>query len=110
VSLQIIGIHLSRTLIDKSATDPETQFLRVSTKGQFLHDREMLVGPRTRTDQHQQQSGGLFGSGSRVGYFVFTPFKIQESGEIILVNRGWIPREFRDSQTRKQNQVGINLY
>jgi hypothetical protein len=27
-----------------------------------------------------------------------------------LVNRGWIPREFRDSQTRKQNQVGINLY
>lgn len=28
---------------------------------------------------------------SKAGYFVFTPFKIQNSNKTVLVNRGWIP-------------------
>jgi surfeit locus 1 family protein len=27
----------------------------------------------------------------KAGYFVFTPFKLQNSNKVILVNRGWIP-------------------
>ncbi|MDD5755484.1 MAG: SURF1 family protein, partial [Methylococcales bacterium] len=29
--------------------------------------------------------------GGKAGYFVFTPFKLQNSNKAILVNRGWIP-------------------
>jgi surfeit locus 1 family protein len=29
--------------------------------------------------------------GGKAGYFVFTPFKLQNSTKAILVNRGWIP-------------------
>lgn len=67
----------------------------------------MLVGPRTRSDQEQGGAGGLFGSGNPVGYFVFTPFKLEESGEVILVNRGWIPRNARDQRSRREGQVGF---
>ncbi len=31
---------------------------------------------------------------SRVGFFVVTPLRLQESDQILLVQRGWIPRNF----------------
>ena len=68
-----------------------------------MHDQEMLVGPRTRNDQ-EVQPGGLFGGGSHVGYYVFTPF-VAENGQKILVNRGWIPRERKEPEKRQNGQV-----
>ncbi|KAI8914776.1 SURF1 family-domain-containing protein [Powellomyces hirtus] len=76
------------------------EYRRVHVTGAFLHDKEMLLGPRTRNDQ-EQQGGGLIGGGSAVGFYVITPFQRSDEGRIILVNRGWIPRSLRDQSKRK---------
>ncbi|KAJ3032572.1 Surfeit locus protein 1 [Rhizophlyctis rosea] len=64
----------------------------------------MLVGLRTRNDR-PQEGGAIFGSGAEAGYYVFTPFKKADDGTIVIVNRGWIPREKRDANLRKEGQV-----
>ncbi|CAG8767174.1 11061_t:CDS:2, partial [Racocetra persica] len=62
---------------------------RVKTSGKFLHDQEMLLGPRTFENQH--------------GYFVITPLE-RENGTTVLIKRGWISKDKIDSSTRKDNQ------
>jgi surfeit locus 1 family protein len=51
-------------------------FRKVRLKGDFLKHHYLL--------DNQIYEG-------RVGYDVFSPFQLQAGGEIILVNRGWIP-------------------
>ncbi|CAG8510645.1 12330_t:CDS:2 [Cetraspora pellucida] len=64
-------------------------YRRVKTSGKFLHDQEMLLGPRTLDNKH--------------GYFVITPLE-RENGTTVLVRRGWISKDKVDSSTRKDNQ------
>ncbi|KAJ3014709.1 surf-like protein [Thoreauomyces humboldtii] len=85
-------------------SSPENEYLRIRVSGTFRHDREMLLGPRTRNDQ-AQKGGGLIGGGSAVGFFVITPFQRSDDGTVILVNRGWIPREMRDKRSRERGLV-----
>ena len=53
--------------------------------GQFLHDLEVLLLGRTH--------------GGKLGYHLATPLK-RESGPPVMVDRGWIPVEQRDPQSR----------
>ena len=64
----------------------------------------MLVGLRTRSDL-PQEGGGLVSAGTAAGYYVFTPFRKADDGELVIVNRGWIPREKKDPATRKAGQI-----
>ncbi|GAO52539.1 SURF1-domain-containing protein [Saitoella complicata NRRL Y-17804] len=64
---------------------------RILMKGQFLHDQEMLIGPR-------QWNG-------ETGFHVITPFQ-RDDGTRVLVNRGWIPRARGDKSTRPKGLVG----
>lgn len=61
---------------------------RLRIKGNFLHDMEMLIGPRKKYDE--------------IGYNVYTPFKPKDSSEddILIVNRGWIPMNMVDINKR----------
>ncbi|RKP27575.1 SURF1 family-domain-containing protein [Syncephalis pseudoplumigaleata] len=70
---------------------PQLEYRRFYARGTFLHDREILVGPRTR------------GEGS-VGYVVVTPFR-RDNGQIILVKRGWIPLDKKEQATRPESLV-----
>ena len=40
-----------------------------------------------------------------VGFHVLTPFKLLESNEYILVNRGWVPREKINPKEREIGQI-----
>lgn len=61
---------------------------RIYLSGRFLHHREMLVGPRGAPKDLAmpvQQWGGSS------GLQVITPFEL-DSGQVVLVNRGWVPQ------------------
>lgn len=61
------------------------EFRHFVVSGQFLHDLEVLLTGRTH--------------GGKLGYQIVTPLK-REAGPPVLVNRGWIPVEQRDPQSR----------
>ncbi|CAB9522635.1 SURF1-like protein [Seminavis robusta] len=91
----------------------ETPFRRWQVTGQFVHKGEVLVGPRGlppgALPKKTTPSRGVMGDSSAgtgpQGYFVVTPFEITEedatskSTRTVLVNRGWIPKEFIDQTT-----------
>ncbi|KAJ3187121.1 Surfeit locus protein 1 [Gaertneriomyces sp. JEL0708] len=62
----------------------------------------MHLGPRTRAD-NEAQGGGLVSGAMPIGYYVITPFKL-EDGSVILVNRGWIPRQL-EGESRRADQI-----
>lgn len=64
---------------------PNFDYRRVFTEGHFRHDQEMLIGPRIRDGAN--------------GFLVITPLE-RENGSKILVNRGWIPKQFENQEDR----------
>jgi hypothetical protein len=61
--------------------------------GEFDHDHSIELGPKTRDGQ--------------LGYHVFTPLKRGEGQDTILVNRGFVKREFRDPKARPASLVSL---
>lgn len=64
-------------------------FRRVVVEGRFLHDKEIFVGPRSFR--------------GRPGWHVVTPLQYR-SGEIVLIDRGWVPQSRRDVEKRQSAQ------
>lgn len=62
------------------------EFHRVRATGTFLHDRELFLNATER-------------SRGSAGYLVLTPLRLA-SGAVVLVERGWIPRDLRDRARR----------
>lgn len=82
------------------------EYQTVKVRGQFLHDREIYLGPRSLiTPQDDQKGGGVFSTASNSGYYVITPFKLENREEVILINRGWVSRKHIDPKTRKTGQI-----
>ena len=72
------------------ARPPEDRaYRRVSVQGQFNHDAETRV-------QAVTELGG--------GYWVLTPLTTPD-GQVLLINRGFVPTERADPQTRPQGQI-----
>ncbi len=65
-------------------------FRRVRVGGEFLHDKEIRLGPRT-----------LNGA---AGWHVITPLRLIGGG-IVLVNRGWVPYGRKNPATRRAGLV-----
>lgn len=64
----------------------EVYFRRIRARGVFLHEKEIVIGPRTRN--------------GAAGWHVVTPLRFA-SGGVVLVNRGWVPYNRRDPATRR---------
>lgn len=91
--------HLDAQMAAKPVPLPETvadtaawEYRPVSMAGQYLFDKEFLVGPRTLD--------------GRAGFHMVVPFK-RASGGIVLVNRGWISEELRKKADRPQGIIQV---
>ncbi|XP_057309251.1 surfeit locus protein 1-like [Hydractinia symbiolongicarpus] len=81
----------------------EMQYRRVIVHGKFDHSKEIYVGPRS-LNADKESKGGLVSGKPTSGYHVVTPF-VLDSGERILVNRGWVPKGKKKPDTRTEGQV-----
>ncbi|KAL6430987.1 hypothetical protein ACFW04_007034 [Cataglyphis niger] len=73
------------------------EYYPVKVKGKFLYEKEFLMGPRSLIlggEAVSEKSGGIF-SRKGTGYYVITPFKLEDRDLTIMVNRGWIPKSDR---------------
>ena len=68
----------------------EFTYRRVTVVGRFLHEKELTVGPKARR--------------GRVGWRVVTPFR-HDNGGIVLIDRGWVPANQKDPESRQAGQV-----
>lgn len=70
--------HESRLSVGSAALDPVMDVFRaVTVRGQYLPEYQILLD--------NQILGG------RAGYHVLTPFRIDDTSDLIVVNRGWVP-------------------
>ncbi len=65
-------------------------YRRIWLEGRFRHEAEMFLAART----HDR----------RVGYQIITPFE-RTDGPAVLVNRGWVPLESKEPETRLGGQI-----
>ncbi|WP_417835769.1 SURF1 family protein [Thalassospira tepidiphila] len=70
--------------------DPDMAFRAAYAEGRYLNDQEKYLMARTRR--------------GNVGFQLITPLE-QEDGRIILVNRGWVPQDYREPETRPESLI-----
>lgn len=68
----------------------DMEFRHVSAEGVFLHDKEVFLGATSEA--------------GRQGYQVLTPLR-EADGDIVFVNRGFIPGELKDPAKRALGQA-----
>lgn len=76
------------------------EYYCVKMKGKFLYEKEFLMGPRSLIldgEAISEKGGGIISRKSSTGYYVITPFKLEDRDLTIMVNRGWIPKSDRTS-------------
>jgi len=77
-------------LISGISFGAELTYRRVTVAGRFLHEKELKVGPKSRR--------------GRVGWSVVTPFR-HDNGRIVLIDRGWVPSNQKDPESRQAGQI-----
>ncbi|WP_282607548.1 SURF1 family protein [Pelagibius sp. Alg239-R121] len=68
----------------------EKEFFHVEVTGRFLHDKELYLAARSLN--------------GNVGQHIVTPFQMSD-GRVLLIDRGWVPSEKRDPETRSEGQI-----
>lgn len=83
------------------------EYQKVKLRGRFDHENEIYYGPRPLINEGSEAFSGLISkSGQRLyGYLVVTPFVLSDSGQRILVNRGWVETKRRLPHKRPEGQV-----
>lgn len=59
----------------------DMEFYRVKIRGKFIYEKEFLIGPRSLIVEGQaasEKGGGVFSGKSYTGYYVVTPFKLDD--------------------------------
>ncbi len=71
----------------------EDLFKKVNLYGAFLHEYEILLSAKYLNESNDK---------SVLGYHIITPFLLV-TGEVIFVNRGWIPEKLKKQNSRKDS-------
>lgn len=74
----------------------DMDYRQIEISGTLLHDKEMLVGPRSAP---KSMGTPVLQWGGSSGLLVVTPLQL-DSGKMILINRGWIPQRLTDRSKR----------
>ncbi len=74
-------------------TEEEWEYRNVTLRGTFLHDQEVHLLNRSLN--------------GNPGLHIFTPLRRSDDGApaVVLINRGWVPFEFKDPATRQDGQL-----
>ncbi|WAQ86666.1 hypothetical protein PtA15_7A394 [Puccinia triticina] len=91
MALEPIGLpkHINPKVI------PEFEYRKVKLRGRFDHAKEIFIESRTRE--------------AELGYHLITPFYPDNGGEPILINRGFIKREFKNPQSRPLSRESADI-
>lgn len=81
-------VALDQVMSRKAAGEP-VEYSKVTVTGQFDHNGEQFFFAT-----HQGRSG----------YYVYTPLE-RDDGSLIFVNRGFVPLDFKDPETRPEGQL-----
>lgn len=65
----------------------QQDYRRVTVVGRYEHESELLLTPRTRLRE------AFDGNAGEPGVHLLTPFVRSDTGERLIVNRGWVPDE-----------------
>lgn len=76
--------------VGEEGAEGDLAFRRARATGRFLHSMEFLIANRVR--------------GGQAGFDVITPLRLGPA-DIILVNRGWIPLDRADPDTRREGRI-----
>ncbi|KAG2451641.1 hypothetical protein HYH02_003421 [Chlamydomonas schloesseri] len=83
--------------VDIFSLDQPAEYDKVSVTGRFLHEYSLYVGPRPRS---------VPGQGIRPGYLVITPLVAADRKGVVLVNRGWVPADWKaDAQAQAAKTI-----
>ncbi|XP_020285140.1 surfeit locus protein 1 isoform X2 [Pseudomyrmex gracilis] len=88
----------------------DKEYYRVKVKGRFLYEKEFLIGPRSLILDGAgvaEKGGAMFSHRSGTGYYVVTPFKLEDQDLTIMVNRGWIPKSHRYTYVNENKMTDV---
>ncbi|TVU48038.1 hypothetical protein EJB05_07660 [Eragrostis curvula] len=100
--LEMEPVAWNETTSSAATRDPtDLEFRKIVCEGDFDEDRSVFVGPRSRSISGVTENG----------FYVITPLiprptQPGSSQSPILVNRGWVPRGWRDKNTMDDQNVG----
>ncbi len=84
-------INLPKVFTEDMCEDWE--YRKVKVKGHFVYEEEIFVGPRAKLGEK--------------GYVLYTPFIRSDTGEKILVERGWISEAHVSPENRTLHHLSI---
>eukprot|EP01134_Creolimax_fragrantissima_P000617 CFRG0617T1 len=87
------NMHGDPMPVPSPADHDELEYTHVRMPGYFDHSRELHLFPRAAT------KSGDYGTN------VITPFRRKDTGEWVLVNRGWVPNALRNPAMRQAGQT-----
>ncbi|KAK3088361.1 hypothetical protein FSP39_018165 [Pinctada imbricata] len=76
------------------------EFCPVRLTGEFIHKMEIQVG--FRPSHHPELNPS---QANKLGVYILTPFRVKDSDLTVIVNRGWVPLNFRSRHTRSKGNV-----
>lgn len=88
INVTLPPVPLPYNLTKEVLEDLDHRLVYVS--GELLHEREM----RLLVKEYE----------SKIGLHVYTPLR-RSDGSAVIINRGWVPPELKDPETRKEAQV-----
>ncbi|XP_062571294.1 surfeit locus protein 1-like [Saccostrea cucullata] len=82
----------------------KSEFTYVELEGEFDNDREVYIGYRANVKPELTPDGSKW----QKGVLVITPFKLKDTGDVVLVNRGWVPLQWTSpTKTTAMQATGV---
>ncbi|XP_010229023.1 surfeit locus protein 1 [Brachypodium distachyon] len=100
--LEMEPVAWNETVSSAALRDPSVlEFRKIVCEGDFDVEKSVFIGPRSRSISGVTENG----------YYVITPLipRLTEPGSLqlpILVNRGWVPRGWRDTNMQNHQDLG----